>query len=108
MIYCLSLKTGRLSQEVDELLFWKAHEMIEGDKKYLFEKNDLFRAEIRTDFKKTMFGTVFGIIFEGDVEFEGKEVSIKYIIREGRPPRNEKLFWESRDITSEELKAPLN
>lgn len=108
MIYCLSLKTGRLSEEVEEILFWLAHKMLEKGQKYLYEKNDLFRAEIVTDFKQTGIGTIFGTVFSGDVEFEGKEISVMYILNPSKPPKHQKLQFFTEQISEAQLKAHLN
>lgn len=108
MIYCLSLKTGRLSEEVEEILFWLAHKMLGKEQKYLIEKNDLFRAEIMTDFKQTGIGTIFGTVFRGDVEFRGKEISIVYIVNPEKPPKHQKLQFFTQEFSDAQIKAHLN
>lgn len=79
-VYCLMFSGKSLSDAAYEALYQCACDCVVKEKYERKVFHDDVRGVVHTDFDFAMMGTVGGIIFEGEVETEKGNTTVKYIV----------------------------
>lgn len=95
-VCCLVVKGGMLVDEVCDVLYDTAQEMVRrGVRKRKLKVHDM-EGQVRTKFRHAHFGSVSGIVFEADVETDERTYQVSFVIEPSKI-RSDQGVWEEWD-----------
>lgn len=81
-IFCLGVAGKAITEKLTEILFYNAHDMLEGKKERQRIKGKEYDGLITTKFERASMASISGIVFDASVMTPQGETKVNYIVRD--------------------------